>query len=283
MTTLAGNGYQGSANGGSSLSRLNLPRGVSISPDGTTIAIADYGNHIIRKLAMPNQGWSTANGTAPNVLMSTLAGKGLGGMEDGVGTLAGFKNPSGVAISPDGTWVAVADTNNGMIRKVMLADGKTTTLAGSGVQGYQDGVGTVAAFSLPVSVDFNEKGDGLAVADTGNHRIRWLNLSTGVAVVSTLSGSKIKTAACGFGTYKNSGSCPKGRCLCGAEGTPTVIDAECGVCHPLPPLPHLPCTAPDTAPSLPSRALEEVRGYLSLAQLPFGPSHTLPSCPPQPA
>lgn len=221
VKTLAGSGFQGSMNGGSSVSRLSLPRGVAFSPDGKTIAVADYGNHVVRRLDMPTQGWM---GAGADAIMSTLAGTGLAGKANGKGTSAQFNNPSGVAFAPDGAKVAVADTSNGLIRTIALGDGNVETVAGGATNGYRDGVGTEALFSLPAAVAYNDKGDALVVADTGNNRIRWINLTT--SQVTTLSGSKIKDSACGFGTYKSTGTCPNGRCQCGTATQ--IVDSECG-------------------------------------------------------
>jgi len=64
----------------------------------------------------------------------------------------------------------VADASNNMIRKIVIATGVVTTLAGSTTSGTTNGTGTAAKFSAPAGVTT----DGLSVyvADTGNNLIR---------------------------------------------------------------------------------------------------------------
>ena len=57
---------------------------------------------------------------------------------------------SGVAISPDGSALFVADTFSHKIRRVAVATGAVTTLAGSGTSGNADGVGGTAQFHNPL-------------------------------------------------------------------------------------------------------------------------------------
>ena len=74
------------------------PSGIAISPDGSALFVADYGNHKIRRVEV-------ATGA-----VTTLAGSGDEGDADGVGDAAQFYNPTGVAISPDGSALFVADS-----------------------------------------------------------------------------------------------------------------------------------------------------------------------------
>ncbi len=81
--------------------------------------------------------------------VSTFAGgSGDGDSTDGTGTSATFYAPIG--ITTDGTNLFVADYYT--IRKIVIATGVVTTLAGSGSQGMDDGTGTSASFSNPQRV-----------------------------------------------------------------------------------------------------------------------------------
>jgi DNA-binding beta-propeller fold protein YncE len=82
---------------------------VRMSPDGTYALVAEYVNHVIRKIMIATQ------------VVSTFAGTGSSGLVDGAGDSAQFKNPRGVAMSPDGTYALVADENNHVIRAVGTA------------------------------------------------------------------------------------------------------------------------------------------------------------------
>ena len=104
VTTLAGTGSSGSANGTGTSASFNYPMG--ITTDGTNLYVADYSNHLIRKIVI-----STG-------AVTTVAGTGSSGSANGTGTSASFNNPDG--ITTDGTNLYVTDTYNYLIRKIVL-------------------------------------------------------------------------------------------------------------------------------------------------------------------
>ena len=134
VTTLAGSGEEGDADGVDA-AQFNDPYGVTISPDGSALFVADFWNHKIRRVEV-------ATGA-----VTTVAGSGEEGDEDGVGGAAQFACPAGVAVSPDGSALFVADLWNHKIRRVEVATGAVTTVAGSGAEGSADGVGGAAEFA----------------------------------------------------------------------------------------------------------------------------------------
>ena len=78
-------------------------------------------------------------------------------------------------------------TSNNTIRKVVIATGAVTTLAGTaGVTGAADGTGAAARFNGPYGIASDGAGN-LFVADTGNHTIRKIVIATGA--VTTLAGA----------------------------------------------------------------------------------------------
>ena len=81
--------------------------------------MTDQGNRKIRRVAV-------ATGE-----VTKIAGSGEEGGADGVGDAAQFYSPSGIAISPDGSALFVADCNNNKIRRVEVATGEVRTTAGS--------------------------------------------------------------------------------------------------------------------------------------------------------
>ena len=80
----------------------------------------------------------------------------------------------------------IADTSNHLIRKVTTG-GVVSTVAGSGSPGNSDLTGTSATFNSPQGIAIDPAGLILYVADTGNHKIRKIVISTGA--VTTLAGS----------------------------------------------------------------------------------------------
>eukprot|EP00947_MAST-08B_sp_MAST-8B-sp1_P001450 g1450.t1 len=175
VTTLAGSGERGSEDEAGDSASFHNPRGLALSPDGELLFIADAGNHKIRIMNM-NTG-----------AVTTLAGSGEEGSEDGVGVAASFCHPSGLAVSPDGKQLFVADIDGNKIRVVNVADGTVTTLAGSGEEGSEDGVGAAASFSGPPGLALSLDGKQLFVADYHGNKIRVVNVADGT--VTTLAGS----------------------------------------------------------------------------------------------
>jgi hypothetical protein len=117
--------------------------------------------------------------------VTTVAGlPGNSGSADGLGGLARFDFPSGVAVDGAGN-LLVADTENHTIRRI-LPSGQVSTVAGlAGASGGADGTGSAARFDAPSDVAVDLSGN-LYVADTDNHTIRKVVPSTGT--VTTLAG-----------------------------------------------------------------------------------------------
>ena len=169
VSTVAGSETSGFRDGTVANAQFNGPMGIAIGGDGC-LFVADTENHRIRKIK--------ADGT-----VSTVAGSGAEGFQDGTGADAQFYRPWGVAIDGDGC-LFVADDGNKRIRKVEPG-GTVSTVAGSGTEGFRDGTGADAQFngSCGVAID----GDGcLFVADSGNQRIRKVERD---GTVSTVAGS----------------------------------------------------------------------------------------------
>ena len=179
VTTLAGSGVAGSADGTGIAAQFNNPAGVAVDSSGI-VYVADQLNHRIRKIT-------------PAGVVTTFAG-GVGGFADGTGTAAQFNAPSGVAVDPSGI-VYVADYTNHRIRKITSA-GVVTTLAGSGVAGSADGTGTAAQFNRPAGVAVDSSG-AVYVAEYTSNRIRAI---TTAGVVTMLAGSGVAGFADGTGT-----------------------------------------------------------------------------------
>jgi len=90
----------------------------------------------------------------------------------------GFSSPQGVAVDTAGN-IYIAETGNNKIRKVTVATGVITTVAGNGVAGYYgDGASATSAYldqPYGVAVDAG----GIYIADTGNNVVRGVAASNG--------------------------------------------------------------------------------------------------------
>ncbi|HTG81310.1 MAG TPA: hypothetical protein VL949_05175, partial [Geobacteraceae bacterium] len=120
---------------------------------------------------------------ALSAAVSTIAGPTSAAI-DGQAQTARFDAPSG--ITSDGTYLYVADSQFHTIRKVSIATGDVTTLAGLARNpGMTDGVGSSGRFNTPAGIATD--GTSLFVADNGNNTIRKVVVATGA--VATLAGS----------------------------------------------------------------------------------------------
>jgi sugar lactone lactonase YvrE len=167
VTTLAGSSI-GAVDGPAGRARFNYPTGVAVDAAGT-VYVADRFNHLIRRIT-------------PDGQVSTLAGNGQRGDDDGPGTEARFNYPTSVAVDGSGI-VYVADQENHRIRRIS-PEGVVSTLAGRDL-GCANGAGVLASFRYPSGVAMDATTGNIVVADQSNHKIRRVS-PTGQ--VTTLAG-----------------------------------------------------------------------------------------------
>ncbi|MBN2158219.1 MAG: SMP-30/gluconolactonase/LRE family protein [Spirochaetes bacterium] len=168
-TTIAGlHGAAGSTDGIGQNARFSNPSGIAF--DGVNLFVTD--SNSIRKIVI-----STGE-------VTTLAGvAGSAGSTDATGLNARFSNP--LALTVVGSDLYVADTGNNTIRRIVLASGEVTTLAGlAGTSGSTNGTGQNARFYTPCGL--TNDGANLFVTDLSNQTIRKIVINT--AEVTTLAG-----------------------------------------------------------------------------------------------
>lgn len=112
VSTIAGDGVAGHADGVGVAAQFNAPVGVAVDRDDN-VYVADTYNDRIRKITAEGQ-------------VTTLAGGAKPGDADGPGPDALFDTPCGVAVNAEGD-VFVADTGNNLLRK-LTKDGQVVTL-----------------------------------------------------------------------------------------------------------------------------------------------------------
>lgn len=112
VSTLAGSGVAGTADGKGREAQFNGPIGVAVDEAGE-IYVADTYNDSIRRIA-------------PDGTVTTIAGNGAPGDADGAALKAGFDTPCALVLDADGA-LLIADTRNNAIRK-LSKDGQVTTL-----------------------------------------------------------------------------------------------------------------------------------------------------------
>ena len=155
VTTVAGSGTAGFADGKGVAAAFNKPEGIGVSAGGV-LYIGDTGNHRVRAVA--------TDGT-----VSTLAGSGTGGFKDGKGSAAQFNAPMNIWVDGLGV-LLVADSKNHRIRS-LKTDGTVTVYAGAGADEFADGTLATAKFDQPSAIITDGKGKAW-IADRGNHRVR---------------------------------------------------------------------------------------------------------------
>jgi sugar lactone lactonase YvrE len=110
VSTVAGNGKAGYADGPASQAQFNGPIGIAVDKIGN-IFVADAYNDRIRTITTDGQ-------------VSTVAGQGTPGYADGDRNTALFDTPCGIVVANDS--LIVADTGNHRLRKI-APDGNVTT------------------------------------------------------------------------------------------------------------------------------------------------------------
>lgn len=195
----------GAADGPATQARFNQPAGMTLTPDGTALLVADVGNGVIRRISLlePGNPVTTVQANAwlyrPSAVAAAADGtlyiveSGMArvvSLRDGTvsvvaGTTPGYQDGSpdsaqmlpylGIAVLTDGS-VVVADPGNYRLRRIFFGkDGKAcdvTTFAGSGRYGAGDGNGREAEFVLPAGLALSPDGRTLYVADSGNGLVR---------------------------------------------------------------------------------------------------------------
>ena len=177
ISTVAGTGQRGySGDGGpASRSQINNPYGIAIGSDGA-LYICDTDNHVVRKVSR--------DGT-----IATVAGNGRRGYSgDGrKATEASLNEPYEVRFDRQGN-LYVVERMNHVVRLVDARTGLIRTVAGNGKAGFSGDEGPAVSASLhePHSIQLDGKGN-LYVCDIRNHRIRRVNLQSGI--ISTFAGT----------------------------------------------------------------------------------------------
>jgi len=174
VITIAGHGKaEYSGDGGlATEAGVGGPFGISLGPDGA-LYICETTNHVIRRM-------DRKTGT-----LSTVAGSGNKGYagDGGPATKAKLNEPYEIRFDQAGHML-----QNHLVRRVDAETGTISTVAGSGKQGFSGdgGPATKGTMNRPHSIALDNSG-GLYICDIGNHRVRRVDLKTGV--INTFAGT----------------------------------------------------------------------------------------------
>ncbi len=196
----AGNLYFASGGGMDGNFVLELAAGASTA----TVVASGYGNYTdylnlgvavdgAGNVYVANPNFSTVTKTPPGTTVGTIVAgvsnvTGSGGYsgDNGPATNAELNLPYAVAVDGGGN-LYIADTNNNRVRKVSVASGIITTVAGNGTAGYSgdNGPATSAELNSPQGLAVDAAGN-LYILDTKNNRIRKVASS---GVITTVAGN----------------------------------------------------------------------------------------------
>ncbi len=177
VVTLAGRVQQmGAVDGTGTEARFKSPRALAYAPDGSALYLAD--GPTLRKISLPDAQVTTLAGSPDSP-----------GNVDGVGDEARLGSLlHSLAISEDGATLYIADRTNRVLRTLDLASRRVSTVAGTRYTGAEQSVdarGAAARFSGLGGIV--RVGTSLYVADTFNHTVRRVDLTT--FDVTTLAGT----------------------------------------------------------------------------------------------
>jgi len=160
----------------------------SITPARLCTAIALLALAVVSAAATP-----APAGAASALIATIVAGTSASGFngDDQLATSAMLHSPSGFTKDPNGN-IVIGDSANNRVRKIDKVTGFITTIAGTGLQGYNGDniLATTANLYHPGQVEYDAAGN-LYIADEDNNRIRRVDAATGfiTTVVGTGSGA----------------------------------------------------------------------------------------------
>ena len=171
VITVAGSTLAGYQDGLSGSALFSSPSGIAIDSQDD-IFVSDSGNNVIRKITTVG-------------MVITVAGSTMGGYQDGITSSALFNRPSNIFFRKNK--IFVSDSGNNAIREINLGTDMVTTLAGSTLAGYQDGLSGSALFNNPAGLVIDSQGN-IFVSDSGNNVIRKIATDE---LVSTVAGTTL--------------------------------------------------------------------------------------------
>jgi sugar lactone lactonase YvrE len=176
--TVAGIGEAGYAGDGGEARRagLNQPFDVALDRQGN-LYFSEADNHCVRRVERGSG------------IITTVAGTGKAGYsgDGGPATRAELHSPYGIALDTADN-LYIVDRLNACIRMVEAATGVIRTIAGTGQPGYSGDGGAAKRAQLQEPNDIVLDGKGRAfIADVRDHRVRMLDLATGI--ITTFAGT----------------------------------------------------------------------------------------------
>jgi DNA-binding beta-propeller fold protein YncE len=172
----AGTGKPDFSGDGGPAAQATINQAYSIALDGEQLFVVDLKNHRIRQIDLSTQ------------VIKTICGTGAGQLpkDGGIASQQPLSDPRSVAVDKDNIWIVLRGGNS--VWRIDRQDNRIYHVAGTGKKGFSGDGGDAKQATLNgpkgIAVD---PGRALFIADTENHAIRQIDLSSGV--ISTLVGS----------------------------------------------------------------------------------------------
>eukprot|EP00930_Biecheleria_cincta_P063378 TRINITY_DN48905_c0_g1_i1.p1 TRINITY_DN48905_c0_g1~~TRINITY_DN48905_c0_g1_i1.p1 ORF type:complete len:621 (-),score=77.36 TRINITY_DN48905_c0_g1_i1:51-1913(-) len=169
----------------------------------------------------------------PQPLIRTVLGNGVAQLpvpEDSstsqLATNSSLHSPMGLAIDAASQVLYVADTDNGRVRRLNLATGRVTTLAGSTQIGNaDDGIAAVTGkLFRPTGLALDASATYLYVTDARHNRVRRIDLTSRPNVGGTIS--SISGSGFSFGSFSHTLGSPQDLVVDGAASILYIADHE---------------------------------------------------------
>ena len=167
ISLVAGEGTPGFLDGEFYSALFKTPMGITATPDGRSIFVADTLNNRIREVHLDK-----------NNRVTTLAGHDEPGHQDGSFGSALFNQPQGV-LYLDGDRLAVNDSGNSLLRLVDLKKRRVTTLGGGSTTPVAEGPAGQVSMAGIRSMAYLAVSDSIYYTQPDQRSLKRLNLKTG--------------------------------------------------------------------------------------------------------
>lgn len=180
IVTIAGNGKTGDIQANSAPLDAAISNPFGLEPDSQgNLIIASFDEHVLYRMS------------ADRKQLQWIAGTGKEGKGDGAKVSAmkiAMNQPHEIRLDKADN-VYVADTRNNRVGKIDR-EGNWTTIVGTGETGFSGDGGPATAAKLNQAYSIVVDGNELFVADLANHRLRKVDLTTGI--IETICGTSSK-------------------------------------------------------------------------------------------
>jgi len=177
IVTIAGNGHAGySGDDGEALNAsIDVPLDIVADSRGN-VYMSDWHHHVVRKLDVDSGKIETIAGIGARAYTGARLARD-----------AGLSVPLGMSLDKNDN-LYIADYGNNMVRRIDTQSGEISTVAGTGHQGFSGdgGLAVFAHLNRPYNVYADDDG-GLFISDAGNHRVRHVDLASGI--ITTIAGN----------------------------------------------------------------------------------------------